>query len=436
LVLDTGRDDRLAAWFGKPAKNPWLTPIKPPGDFNGVAISFGQTDGSDRSSLFARSMIDCLGNGSDSLNEIKSAVEKESHGAQLPYVQVNSPPRISVSTIPAGARAVLDGRTCATPCLLEGATGDNELKLSLRGYENETRHFVLATSTTVKVAPIPLREVKASAASSLPVTSADRGTIKPVAVPARFSSEGKRYALVIGIDKYAKPIPPLTTAVNDAKAVAAELKQFDFTEIKLLSDKDATRKGIKDALNLYVHTLSTSDSLLVYYAGHGSRDDAVGTTYWLPSDAGASDTNYVSADEITRSLRGMAARHVLIVSDSCYSGTLKETRDPGIRSRSPMPEDRAALENIAKHKSRHLLASGGNEPVLDRGGDGSHSIFATVFLDSLRNMSAEMFTGNELSLKVRERVAGRSAQLPEYDFLPNSGHDGGDFIFRRQAARP
>jgi len=47
-------------------------------------------------------------------------------------------------------------------------------------------------------------------------------------------------------------------------------------------------------------------------------------------------------------------------------------------------------------------------------------------------MEKQMFTAEELFYAhVKERVAGNAEQIPEYNIIRNSGHDGGDFIFRK-----
>jgi hypothetical protein len=86
---------------------------------------------------------------------------------------------------------------------------------------------------------------------------------------------------------------------------------------------------------------------------------------------------------------------------------------------------------MRKKRSRTLLASGGNEPVSDIGGEG-HSVFAKAFIQGLSNMERDEFTAEELYyLHIKELVAGGSEQTPEYNIIRNSGHMGGDFYFRR-----
>jgi hypothetical protein len=93
---------------------------------------------------------------------------------------------------------------------------------------------------------------------------------------------------------------------------------------------------------------------------------------------------------------------------------------------------RIYLKKMQERKSRTLLASGGNEPVSDIGGEGN-SVFTKAFLVGLTNMSLNEFTAEELYIQyVKEMVAGSSDQTPEYNIIRNSGHEGGDFVFKRK----
>jgi hypothetical protein len=83
-------------------------------------------------------------------------------------------------------------------------------------------------------------------------------------------------------------------------------------------------------------------------------------------------------------------------------------------------------------KSRTLLASGGNEPVSDIGGVG-HSVFANAFLTGLTNIDLNEFTAEELYIRyIKEMVVGSADQTPEYNIIRNSGHEGGDFVFKKK----
>src|ERR1035438_5392340 len=96
------------------------------------------------------------------------------------------------------------------------------------------------------------------------------------------SAKGFYYALVIGINRYPHQ-PVLKTAVNDAVAVEAILRERYGFRTRLLLDADATRSNILDAFGEYRRSLREADELLIYYAGHGIRDGE--KAYWLPVDS-------------------------------------------------------------------------------------------------------------------------------------------------------
>jgi caspase domain-containing protein len=244
---------------------------------------------------------------------------------------------------------------------------------------------------------------------------------------------GAFYALVIGIKDY-QYLPQLLTPVDDATDIEKVLHdQYGFhTELLL----NATRDQILEALDRYRRKLHEDDSLLIYYAGHGSFDEEVGQAYWVPIDAGNTHARWIIATEITGTAMAIPARHVLIIADSCYSGMIT-TRDvpPPIITSS---ENDAYLQKMRGRKSRHVMASGGKEPVQDRDFSGhplNHSVFANAVLEGLKELPDE-FSAEQLFALVLPLVGGRSKQLPEYSPIRDSLHDGGDFVFSRRVQRP
>ncbi len=251
-------------------------------------------------------------------------------------------------------------------------------------------------------------------------------TIRLQGQQALVTTQGRQYALVIGNNDY-KDLPKLKTPLNDAKAVAASLqKNYGFkTEVLL----NAGRNEISQALNRYRKSLLKEDSFILYYAGHGTFDKSVNKAYWLPLDASRDDdTNWLITDSITAKIQRLPAKHVLVVADSCYSGTLSRS----LQNKSEQRE--GYLQKVSSRKSRTLMASGGNEPVSDSSQNHRHSIFAWAFLQALeRNKDTAVSAENLFYKQVKEFVAGSSEQVPEYSILRNSGHEGGDFVFYRNA---
>jgi hypothetical protein len=258
-----------------------------------------------------------------------------------------------------------------------------------------------------------------------------RGFERPTEVAKADYSNGNYYALVIGIDKYQPPMKQLKTAVNDARAIGNLLQEKYGFQVQYLLDQQATRFKILDALSKYRNTLNENDNLLIYYAGHGYSDRDAEKAYWLPADADSGTSpNRIIADDLTTGVRVLPSRHVLIVSDSCYSGGLSRDADEPEHAGTQS----AFIARMLKSKSRTLMASGGDEPVSDSGSNG-HSVFAYAVLRALERDDQPMFTASDLFYgSVRQQVAGKSSQLPQYTIIRNSDHDEGDFVFMHKAA--
>jgi ankyrin repeat protein/uncharacterized caspase-like protein len=233
---------------------------------------------------------------------------------------------------------------------------------------------------------------------------------------------GKYFALIIGNNNY-QYLPPLKTAQNDAKEVAATLEdQYGFN-VKLLLD--AKRSDILLALNNLRWNLTNRDNLLIYYAGHGWLDKEADEGYWLPVNAQKDNMlAWISNSSITASLRALKAKHVLIIADSCYSGKL--ARGVHIINKTP-----GYLSRLSRKRARCVISSGGLEPVIDSGGDGLHSVFASAFLNALKENS-DILDGAQLFNKLRRPVMLNSDQTPEYSDIRKAGHEGGEFLFVRR----
>ena len=146
---------------------------------------------------------------------------------------------------------------------------------------------------------------------------------------------------------------------------------------------------------------------MVYYAGHGVLDVEADEGFWMSVDAEeGTRADWISIGAVTSTVRAMSAKHVMVVSDSCYSGRL--TRGLSIEVKTGAERD-AELRRLAGKRSRTALVSGGLEPVNDGGGDG-HSVFTRAFLTALRE-STEVLDGQQLFTAVR-RTPIRPPNIP------------------------
>ena len=227
---------------------------------------------------------------------------------------------------------------------------------------------------------------------------------------------------MIGVDQY-NEYPKLSTPVNDVKILGKVLKEkYSFDIINLINP---TRKDITSTLSKIEKQLVKNDSLLIYFAGHGILKDDYG--YWLPKNAEKEDDSYwLSNDYITKKIKSIKANNILVIADSCYSGTL--TR--GIVSSDD--KKKTPINSYLKTKSRMVISSGGIKPVLD-GGGGGHSVFARMLINKLKSSNQPLIS-SELYSGITKQVTEASKlfnveQIPTFASLPMSGHEAPDFVF-------
>lgn len=145
----------------------------------------------------------------------------------------------------------------------------------------------------------------------------------------------QKYGVVIGVNQYEDPgISDLQYAVPDARAVFEMLKTipdgFEDSRLMLLADDQSpertpTRGTVLRFLKTYVGLAGPEDTLLVYFAGHGTTvDDHL---YLLPSDASLSlvEETGVSFSALESMLKGSPARRAILLLDACHSGTGRAT---------------------------------------------------------------------------------------------------------------
>jgi uncharacterized protein len=243
---------------------------------------------------------------------------------------------------------------------------------------------------------------------------------------------GRYYALVIGNQHYTS-MQHLQTPLRDAERAAKVLAdKYGFT-VQVL--EDANDISMLRAINDLNNVLQPEDNVLIYYAGHGTRLQSGQTEsgYWLPvnADPPPKDTYWVPNEQITGHLGRLKAKRVLVVADSCYAGLL--STDPSYMffdSKVGYTEDYVTYK-LAK-RSRMLLSSGGDQPVLDTGG-GVHSVFARAFLDELES-NQQILSTPELFSRLQKRVQASAAQnefvqTPQFKSIKGAGHELGDFFF-------
>ena len=151
----------------------------------------------------------------------------------------------------------------------------------------------------------------------------------------------KRWALVIGVDKYQDPqISPLKGSDNDARLIADALVRYaGFPRdqvILLATDQPLERQPSRVNILRRLSNLSTAvpkdGLLLISFAGHGMERG--GHAFLLPSDAQISDQisfleeTAISINRVKERIKETGVAQVVVMLDACRN-------DPGGRADAP-----------------------------------------------------------------------------------------------------
>jgi hypothetical protein len=241
-----------------------------------------------------------------------------------------------------------------------------------------------------------------------------------------FASEtGSYHALFIAIDNYSSKVwTPLNNPVNDANAIKSVLgMKYGFSDVTTLYDQEATRAKIIETLEKKVNQMSENDNLVIYFSGHGIEIGEEG--YWVPVEAKSQERyELLSIAEVKNIIGKSKSHHILIMVDACFSSTI--LKSPAFSGSNLGSE--TYYEQVDQLISRQAITAGGLEPVMD--GSGDNSIFAKYILKFLNSNQKTILDASELYELIKYPVAANSPNIPQFGHLQNTGHEGGQFLFR------
>lgn len=269
----------------------------------------------------------------------------------------------------------------------------------------------------------------------------------------------RNLAIVIGIDCYqSDSISNLSTAVGDARAIAAMLKHYNYTS-HCLVDRKATLQNLKALFHQIIpQTLKPGegDRLLVYFAGHGlpRSNDSGPEGYLVPHDADpAKPESFLAMGELYQALAQLECHHLLVVLDCCFAGTFQWA---GSRKAVPVLEtiQREHYYHFIRHPAWQVLTSSAHDQeALDvarlkqdnrqsvAGLNRPHSPFALALLEGLKPgenaqpSKADLYpdgviTAHELFAYLQTRVKQLSGDEQAPGIYPmRRDFDKGEFIF-------
>ena len=259
-------------------------------------------------------------------------------------------------------------------------------------------------------------------------------------------------ALLVGIDAYEQPVPPLAGCVNDVTRMREFLEHRggDRAAIRTLVDDEATRAAVIDAFRGHLGGAGPEDTVLFYYSGHGSQEPVPPELLAIEPD-GLDETlvlydsrtvgQFDLADKELGALISEVAAdgaHVVVILDSCHSGTatraLGDTvrRAPTDRRPRPLASFLAGAGELAgasrttdgsawiTSPSRHVLLAAcrdeeeAKEIPLDGERRGVFSYFLLDALQQATQIPTYRDVHRQVSAQVRSRVA---RQAPHFEAI-------------------
>lgn len=238
----------------------------------------------------------------------------------------------------------------------------------------------------------------------------------------------KYYALLIGMQEYDdRKIKDLKYPIEDAqnlKNVLVSDYTFDEENVKIL--ENPTRGELLKSLRVLEGEINSNqpDSicLLIFYAGHGYYDTTSNIGYLKvknsKKDIIDSDT-WVSNDDIKNFFKSIKSKHTLLISDSCFSGSLLAE---GRSSNYSVIAEK--YQKAMGKKSRKIMTSGSLDEQVD-----DDSFFIQRLIQELERNTDPQISAQQLYNRFYLEIPNQS---PQYEPLKDRdvGHEqGGEFIF-------
>jgi hypothetical protein len=248
-------------------------------------------------------------------------------------------------------------------------------------------------------------------------------------------SFGNAHALAIGVGGN------LPVTANDAKAVAKifadpERCAVPESNVKVLTDGDASRDGIVAALGELARRAAPDDVVTVYFSGHGLMVPTEPVRYFLVPH----DEKYLDGRTFTELLRSIRARRLLVLLDCCYAAGIHASADfkaEDVKS-VPVPFELSELRLRAGSGTAVLSSSRRGEVSLP---GNPYSIFTQVLIEGLCGAGASEQDGYVrvadlamyLSLWVPQLT--RERQHPTLDFEAANNYPVAYYAAGSKAAR-
>lgn len=243
----------------------------------------------------------------------------------------------------------------------------------------------------------------------------------------------QKFALVVGIGTFRDPkIPRLKYAAKDARDFAGVLTQhanFAPEHVTVLTDEQATRAGILNAMQTLFVQAQEDDLVVIYVSSHGSpldRDKGLSGIGHIVTYDTALDNIWVDAIEYQNFAEKaglVRARRKVVFLDTCYSGQASRAGAKLLSIEGVGVDDRTARMFLSGEGTFVITSSKSDERSWES--ETIQNSYFTYFLIDALKRSKEPATVKDvfgyLSAKVSQAVAKEKSAQQHPQMHPSTG---------------
>ena len=236
-----------------------------------------------------------------------------------------------------------------------------------------------------------------------------------------------KIALLIGVSDYTSGFTPLPSAVKDAQAMKRVLEQTDiggFDQVQSLENPD--RQSMEDAIEALFTSCRKDDLVLLFFSGHGVKDDG-GGLYLAAHNARKDErgrlvkSRAVAAGLVVQFMENCRSKRQVIILDCCFSGAFAE----GMKVKDDGSID---VKNQLGGEGRVILTSSTAIQYSFEQQDSALSIYTQYLVEGIETGDADQdrdgFIGvNELHDYAKRRVQEIKPEMNPEIYLAKEGYN-------------
>lgn len=180
------------------------------------------------------------------------------------------------------------------------------------------------------------------------------------------------YALLVGVGRTAYARWSLPVTVQDVQTLRSVLVNTDLcgypddeSHVCVLVNESSTRQNILDRLKWLENqtSLSAGSTAIIFYSGHGWKDQGTGKYYLIPHDADPLDlpSTALSGDDFSTALRKIHSARLLVFIDSCHAAGVATSKGlPSLQlpsGYSPIALPKSISQDIRQGQGRAVFSS-------------------------------------------------------------------------------